>query len=153
VAVAVVAIALVAVGVGAVAVLRPGAGDELMERAGVGVEDPTPSPRASAGDEPPAPPAETVEDAAPTDLALDDSGDTVTLSWTDNSAGVASHHVVGGPPGTTYANLADVAPGETEVRVSGFDVAQDYCFVIIAVLSVDQIARSEETCTDRTGSQ
>ncbi|MDT0302516.1 protein kinase domain-containing protein [Streptomonospora wellingtoniae] len=153
IAVAVVAIGFVVVTVGAVAILRPGLGGDLMEQAGAG-EGPSPAPNGGSGASggpsgPPAPAAGTNPAAAPTGVALDDSGDTVVVTWTDNSGGGASHHVIGGPVGTTPANLADAEAGATEATVSGLNASQEYCFTVVAVLSVDEIARSDEVCTER----
>ncbi|GAA1771143.1 serine/threonine-protein kinase [Streptomonospora arabica] len=153
IAVAVVAIGFVVVAVGAVAILRPGLGGDLMEQAGAG-EGPSSAPEegpgASGGPSgPPAPAAGTNPAAAPTGVTLDDSGDAVVVAWTDNSGGDASHHVIGGPVGTTPANLADAGPGETEATVSGLNTSREYCFTVVAVLSVDEIARSDEVCTER----
>ncbi|WP_017586193.1 protein kinase domain-containing protein [Nocardiopsis ganjiahuensis] len=159
--VTVAAIAFVAVTLGAVAVLRPGAGGDLLEQ----VRQDTPaSPEASddsggsgtdasqnGQSDGPAPPADLIEASAPTDLALEDSGHTVLVSWTDNTDPAAAHQVVGGPEGETPGNLADADPGAAQAGVSGLEPGREYCFIVIAVLSVDEIAPSEQVCTNRTG--
>jgi hypothetical protein len=89
------------------------------------------------------------EGAEPTGVTLDDSGDTVVVTWEDNTGGDASHHVVGGPVGTVPSPLTEVGPGETEARAEGLDADEDYCFTVIAVVSVDEVAYSEQACTAR----
>lgn len=150
---AVAAISLGAVAVGVAAALRPGAGEELAQQV-PGPNDRPPGEEAVEGgeegegtDEEGSP--DVAEHVAPTDVALDDSGDTVEVAWTDNTDGQAVHQVVGGPVGADPVNLADVEIGTSEARVSGLEATEEYCFIVVAVLSVDEIAPSEETCTDR----
>ncbi|MEU3019081.1 protein kinase [Nocardiopsis sp. NPDC007018] len=159
--VTVVAIALVAVALGAVAILRPSAGGDLLRqlrpdavaspeaaRTPGDTAEPSGTGGEASGDT--APPAGLVEDAAPGGVTLDDAGHTVTVSWTDNSDPAAAHQVVGGVVGETPGNLADAEPGSGQARVSGLDPGREYCFIVIAVLSVDEIAPSEQVCTERT---
>ncbi|WP_232833179.1 fibronectin type III domain-containing protein, partial [Nocardiopsis sp. TNDT3] len=152
-AVAASALALATVLVGAVVVLLPLGGGGREQDGSAGAEETQAGPESARGqeDEPPAPPAAVNEEAAPTDVRLEDSGDTVLLTWTDNSGGAVAHHVVGGPVGTVYAPLADVGPGGTRAEVSGLDADEEYCFTVIAVVTVDEVAYSEEACTDRSG--
>jgi hypothetical protein len=58
--------------------------------------------------------------------------------------------VIGGPAGQAPGNLADAEPGAGQARVSGLEPDQEYCFVVVAVLSVEEIAPSEQVCTDRS---
>lgn len=161
--VTVAAIAFVAVTLGAVAVLRPGAGGDLVEQVRQDGSSPeaavSPQEQQSGANSPeegesgaPAPPADRVEEAAPTDVALEDTGHTVVVSWTDNTGPATAHQVVGGPAGESPGNLADAEPGAGQARVSGLDPGREYCFVVIAVLSVDEIAPSEQVCTERSDS-
>ncbi|PWV47210.1 protein kinase [Nocardiopsis sp. L17-MgMaSL7] len=155
--VTVVAIAFVAITLGAVAVLRPGAGGDLIQQlrpeAAATPEEQQPQSGGETGNaespDPPAPPAGLVEDSAPSDVVLEDTGHTVTVTWTDNTDPAAAHQVIGGPAGETPGNLADAEPGSGQAKVSGLDPGRDYCFVVIAVLSVDEIAPSEQACTER----
>jgi hypothetical protein len=82
-------------------------------------------------------------------VEVEDSGGTVVLTWTDNAGEGTPHHVVGGPAGGAYTALAEAGPGAAEARVTGLDAAGEYCFVVIAVLSADEVAPSEEACTER----
>ncbi|APC33513.1 hypothetical protein A9R04_01800 [Nocardiopsis dassonvillei] len=152
-AVAASALVVAAVLVGAVVVLLPPGGGGREQAGYAGAEESQAGPESARGqeDEPPAPPAAVNEEAAPTDVRLEDSGDTVLLTWTDNSGGAVAHHVVGGPVGTVYAPLADVGPGEVRAEVGGLDADEEYCFTVIAVVTVDEVAYSEEACTDRSG--
>lgn len=163
--VTVAAIAFVAVVLGLVAVLRPGVGGDLLAQARTaepvpdasdtpaasGTPDaPAAQPGGSGENEAPPAPALQVEEAAPTDLGLEDSGHTVLVTWTDNTEPAANHQVIGGPAGQTPGNLADAEPGSGQARVSGLEPDQEYCFVVVAVLSVEEIAPSEQVCTDRS---
>ncbi|MFI6575543.1 protein kinase [Nocardiopsis sp. NPDC050513] len=131
---------LAAVAVGVVVVVRSGADP------GPSAADPSASPSDDASD---APRANVVAEAAPTGVELEDSGATVVLTWEDNTGGEAAHHVVGGPLGSVPASLAAVVPGETEAAVDGLDADGDYCFTVIAVVSVDEVAYADEVCTAR----
>ncbi|MEY9214990.1 hypothetical protein NI17_017100 [Thermobifida halotolerans] len=86
----------------------------------------------------------------PTDVRIvADTRDTVTLAWTDNSQGRASYHVVGGPVGTAPGTVAEGEPMTTRVEITGLNSGFDYCFTVVAVVSVDEVAPSENVCTDR----
>ncbi|GAA3970792.1 hypothetical protein GCM10022630_10060 [Thermobifida alba] len=109
----------------------------------------------SAGDGAP-PAASLLPDASrnprwtPTDVRIvADTQDTVTLAWTDNSQGRASYHVVGGPVGAAPGTVAEGEPMTTRVEITGLNPSFDYCFTVVAVVSVDEVAPSENVCTDR----
>ncbi|MFD3684113.1 protein kinase [Nocardiopsis sp. NPDC058631] len=144
------ATAIAVIALGLVAFVYPGPVAELL--ASVGLTEPAEDP-AGAGSAPAdpssAPHAAVSREAAPTDVEMEDSGETVVLTWKDNAGEGAPHHVVGGPAGDTYAALTEVGPGTAEARVTGLDAAGEYCFVVIAVLSADEVAPSEEACTER----
>lgn len=163
IAVAVIAITFLAVTAAAVALLRPGLGGDLVAQLRGAEEQESGAPPAeeNAGEEsgaapqsgeesPPAPPAGDNPDAAPTEVEIvEDSGHEVTLSWTDNTSGAGSHHIIGGQSSAPPENLTDTDPGESEAVLSGLNGGIDYCFTVIAVLSVDEVARSEQVCTSR----
>jgi serine/threonine protein kinase len=134
-------LAVALVGVVAFLLPGPGGGDPDGSEA-------APSAPPSDGESPP-PPAGVAEGAEPTGVTLDDSGDTVVVTWEDNTGGDASHHIVGGPVGTVPSPLTEVGPGETEARAEGLDADEEYCFTVIAVVSVDEVAYSEQACTAR----
>ncbi|MFC6430880.1 protein kinase [Nocardiopsis tropica] len=145
--VAVSATAIVVIALGLAAFVYPGPVAALL--ASVGLVEPGADPAPAPVDPSSAPHAAISREAAPSDVAMEDSGDTVVLTWTDNAGEGTPHHVVGGPAGEAYAALAEVEPGAAEARVSGLDAAGQYCFVVIAVLSADEVAPSEEVCTER----
>lgn len=91
---------------------------------------------------------------APQGVQLTDERVAVTLTWHDPTAGAAAFSVVGAPAGGTAATLANAGKGRTTVRVNGLNPDVEYCFVVVAVLSVDDVARSDQICTQRfaTGS-
>ena len=144
------ATAIVVIALGLVAFVYPGPVAALLASAGLvePAEDPggaVPDP----ADPSSAPHAAISREAAPTGVGMEDSGDTVVLTWTDNAGEGTPHHVVGGPAGDAYAALTEVEPGTAQARVTGLDAAEEYCFVVIAVLSADEVAPSEEACTER----
>jgi hypothetical protein len=88
---------------------------------------------------------------APTLTGLDDGGDTITLTWTDPTAGNLQFVVV--DVTDEYVALATVAAGATTYTVSDVDPTADrYCFRIIGIglanPATDRGA-SEDRCTDR----
>lgn len=88
-------------------------------------------------------------DRAPTDVKLDDKGSSVVISWTDHTGGTAPHYLVGGPEGASPRALTQVEKGVTEATIDALNPDKDYCFTVIAVISVDEVAPSRETCTER----
>ncbi|RCV53244.1 hypothetical protein [Marinitenerispora sediminis] len=119
-------------------------------------EQPAPSPNvstpATAPDMTELPPEAGVNpELAPTgaELALD-TGSTVRISWQDNAQGRAEYYVVGGPLGTTPQTLARAEQYSTQVEITGLNPSVDYCFTVMAIVGVDEIAPSEEVCTDRS---
>ena len=89
-------------------------------------------------------------DLAPTDVRLEDHGSSVVISWTDRTGGTAPHYVVGGPVGTTPHAMTQAEKGVTEVTIDALNPDTDYCFTVIAVISVDEVAPSGQICTDRS---
>ncbi|GAA1785647.1 protein kinase domain-containing protein [Actinomadura chokoriensis] len=73
----------------------------------------------------------------------------VTLTWEDASDGRAAHYVVGGPRGRTPTRLAEAAAGTSKVEISGLNPTVDYCFAVVAVLTIDQVAATKPVCTAR----
>ncbi|GAA2104382.1 hypothetical protein GCM10009780_55650 [Actinomadura alba] len=74
----------------------------------------------------------------------------VGLSWRDRSDGKAAYYVVGGPLGRTPTTLAEVPAGGTKTEISGVNPAANYCFTVLAILDVDQVAAADPVCTKRT---
>ncbi|WP_395105158.1 protein kinase [Actinomadura sp. SCN-SB] len=74
----------------------------------------------------------------------------VVLTWEDASDGAASHYVVGGPRGRTPTRLAEAAAGTAKAEISGLNPTVDYCFAVVAILSIDQVAATKPVCTTRT---
>ncbi|WP_067967150.1 fibronectin type III domain-containing protein [Nocardiopsis trehalosi] len=100
-----------------------------------------------------APPPEASENPlwAPEDVRITaDSLDTVTLAWTDTTQGRASYYVVGGPVGTTSTTLTQGEMLSTQVEITGLNPSFDYCFTVVAVISVEEVAPSQNVCTNRT---
>ncbi|MUL42929.1 hypothetical protein FZ103_17440 [Streptomonospora sp. PA3] len=120
---------------------------------GQAAPDPTAQPRdRESSPVPPSLPPHASENPAlaPTGVRIvADEGDTVSLAWTDNTSGRASYHVVGGPVGTAPSTLAEGERLSTRITITGLNPSFDYCFTVMAVLSVDEVAPSENVCTQR----
>ncbi len=98
----------------------------------------------------PAPSTATIDtDRAPTDVRLDDQGTSVVVSWTDHTGNTAPHYIVGGPQGASPRALTQVEKGIAEVTLDALNPQTDYCFTVIAVISVDKVAPSGQVCTNR----
>lgn len=109
-----------------------------------------PAGDARTGDAPPAAPGPTIAGDPPTDLRLRDNGTTVTVTWTDPTAGTVPFIVAGGRAGQTLGAMATVNPGQTSFTINGLNPQLDYCFTVLAVYSTDRYATSGQVCTTRT---
>ncbi|QKW31913.1 hypothetical protein HUT17_02205 [Nocardiopsis flavescens] len=135
---------------GVVTFLNPGPVAAVLGAVGLMSREEAPPPGAELPEASEVPGAAIDPESAPADVALEDSGEAVVLTWTAApGAESAPHHVVGGPAGDTPASLADAAAGTAEARVEGLDPETEYCFIVIAVLGADTIAHSAEVCTER----
>ena len=97
----------------------------------------------------PTPSVSVAADKAPTDVKLDDKGASIVVSWHDHTGGTAPHYVVGGPEGASPRAMTQAEKGVTEVSIDGLNPKTDYCFTVIAVVSVDEVAPGTQTCTHR----
>ncbi len=91
----------------------------------------------------------TVDGPPPGDLKLRDDSSTITLTWTDPSAGAVPFMVAGGRAGQKLGVMATVDPGQTSYTVNGLNARVDYCFTVLAVYSTDAFATSGQVCTQR----
>ncbi|MFC7331219.1 hypothetical protein [Marinactinospora rubrisoli] len=119
-------------------------------------DDPAPSPNASmpatAPDVTEIPPEAGVNpELAPTGAEISlDAGSTVRITWQDNTQGRAEYYVVGGPLGTTPRTLAGAEQYSSQVEITGLNPSVDYCFTVMAIVGVDEVAPSQEVCTSRS---
>lgn len=88
--------------------------------------------------------------APPTDIRLRDESTTITVSWTDPTAGMVPFVVAGGRAGLKLGALATVERGETSYTVNGLSPRVDYCFTVLAVYDTDSYATSGQACTNRS---
>lgn len=134
-----VAAALVGVllGVGALVAYHLSAGNSGSPKAGGASATPSTAPTASAD-----------PSIKPTNVKLTDHQVSVTLTWTDNTKGKASYLVLGGPIGQTMARVSEAAPTTTR-EIDGLNDTVDYCFRVMAVVTVDDIGVSDSVCTNR----
>ena len=94
-------------------------------------------------------PAAPGTDTAPTGVTLVDEKVTAQLSWHDPTDGVASFAIVGAATGQSMSTMATAPQGSVSVRVNGLNTTVDYCFVVVALTSVEQTGQSTEVCTHR----
>jgi hypothetical protein len=85
---------------------------------------------------------------APRDLKLRDDGASVTLTWTDPSAGTVPFIVAGGRQGA-LRQLQTVGPGTTTYTLNGLNPKLDYCFTVAAVYDTSRVELSDLACTKR----
>jgi hypothetical protein len=114
---------------------------------------PAAAPQAQDSPTPPASPTAvdpSLAASAPSGLKLRDDGDTVTLTWTDPSAGTVPFFVEVGQAGGQLRLYGRLAPGETTYPVVGLNPKLDYCFSVVAVYSTTLLAPSGLVCTRRT---
>jgi hypothetical protein len=92
--------------------------------------------------------APTAASGAPRDLKLRDAGTSVTLTWTDPTAGTVSFIVAGGQQGA-LRRLQVVVPGTTTYTINGLNPKLEYCFTVAAVYGTDRVELSDLACTKR----
>lgn len=85
----------------------------------------------------------------PGDVKLRDNGDHATVTWTDPTNGGVPFIINGGYPGQQSHTYATVPAGTTSYTVNALNVNLDYCFVVIAVYTVDDLVTSDLVCTRR----
>jgi hypothetical protein len=85
----------------------------------------------------------------PTDVRLHDAGATITVSWRDPTDGTVSFLVTGGHPGEQLGVMGRLGPGQNELELHGLSTTLDYCFAVVAVYAVNQLASSTQACTSR----
>jgi hypothetical protein len=88
-------------------------------------------------------------DGAPRGVALADNGGSITLSWTDTTAGTVQFAVVGGPRGAVPKLQKVLPPGTTSLTLQGINTGVDYCFVVMAIVDAQTFARAPQVCTSR----
>jgi hypothetical protein len=85
----------------------------------------------------------------PRDLKLRDEGTTITVTWTDPSAGTVPFIVAGGRSGTALKPLGSVESGRTTFQINGLSSSADFCFLVAAVYSGEHTVPSSPACTTR----
>jgi len=91
-------------------------------------------------------------EGAPTDLKIEkDTGDSVTLVWTDPTGGTLSYVAVQQKTSDEDAQTQQVPPGDTRktVTFTGLDPDRNYCFTVLVVYTVTNLATSDPECTHR----
>lgn len=84
----------------------------------------------------------------PTEVKITDHQTSVILNWTDHTAGKAGYAVVGGPVGVSPRTMSDTAHGNSR-EIDALNSQVDYCFNVMAIMTVDNFAASDRVCTSR----
>ena len=146
----VIAAALLAGLVVAGAAVLPRLGDDDPD--GAGTAAPT-AAAASATTAAPAAPAATPTSAAPaappTDIALRDNRDSVTLEWRYPAGSEGPVLISGGRAGQDQRAFQQLPAGTGNYVVYGLNEGADYCFTVAVVYSVESVASSKSVCTKR----
>lgn len=110
------------------------------------LDDPAPPPAASVAGPSAAP---TLSGEPPGELRLHEEGSTITITWTDPTAGTVPFIIAGGRAGHELRPMTQVSPGDTSYRINGLNPRVDYCFTVAAVYSTSQFGVSGQVCTAR----
>jgi hypothetical protein len=89
---------------------------------------------------------------APTDVRIQtDTGDSVTLTWTDPTGGSQSYVAVRQKTAAEQAQTQSVPPGGATktVTFTGLHPDRNYCFTVLVLYSVSDVATSPPACTQR----
>lgn len=110
-------------------------------------DDQSPPSTPAQGQSPTASPTTAKE--PPSQVRLDDNGTALTLTWADPSDGTAPFIVAGGRAGEQPRAMGQVTPGGTRYVLNGLNPNLDYCFIVVAVYSTDDLLQSDQVCTNR----
>jgi hypothetical protein len=138
---ALVAVAVVAVA-GAAVLLLAAPGRAPGHQAPAGAPSGGPSPTATQF-------ITAAAEGAPQRVRLDDRGTSVTISWTDPTAGTVPFVVTGKSSTGEQLGLRDLRPAITNVTYGSLDPKVNYCFLVTAVYSGTRVAPADWTCTSR----
>jgi hypothetical protein len=94
----------------------------------------------------------TVGGRPPTDVRLRDAGSTIEVTWTDPTDGTVSFVVMGGRADEQLRAMGRLSPAQTRLELHGLNALLDYCFVVVAVYTADEVAPSPQACTSRSRS-
>jgi hypothetical protein len=93
----------------------------------------------------------TVGGRPPTDVRLRDAGSTVEVTWRDPTDATVSFVVMGGRADEQLTAMGRLGPGQTQLELQGLNAQLNYCFVVVAVYTADEVAPSPQACTSRVG--
>lgn len=86
------------------------------------------------------------------DLSIEaDTGESVTLAWTDPTGGQQSYVAVKFDPDTDEPQSQVVQPGvaRKSATFTGLATDRDYCFQVVVIVSATQQGHSPRICTTR----
>ncbi|AGZ44786.1 tetratricopeptide repeat protein [Actinoplanes friuliensis] len=104
---------------------------------------PAPSAAASAA------PSPTGTAVAPAGVTLRDNRDSVSLTWRYPKGSEGPVLISGGRVGQEQRAFQQLPAGTTDYVVYGLNKANNYCFTVAVVYTVDQVAASKAVCTSR----
>jgi len=120
--------------VGAAALLS----DELLK----GRREPTPAPDPTTF-------ITASTEGAPREVRLVDNGTSVTLTWKDPTSGTVQFVIRGQPLQGSPLPLRNAGAGTTTITYAGLVRTTNYCFVVVAVYTTNNVAPAPAVCTTR----
>ncbi|MER5703331.1 tetratricopeptide repeat protein [Micromonospora sp. NPDC002296] len=85
----------------------------------------------------------------PGGFTVRDNQDNIALRWTYPAGATGPVVLAKGQPGQEPRAFETLPPGSTSLLVYGLDRADDYCFTVAVVWSVETVGRTSPVCTDR----
>ncbi|MFI1195546.1 tetratricopeptide repeat protein [Micromonospora sp. NPDC020750] len=85
----------------------------------------------------------------PGGFTVRDNRDNIALRWTYPAGATGPVVLAKGQSGQEPRAFETLPPGSTSLLVYGLDRADDYCFTVAVVWSVETVGRSSQVCTNR----
>ncbi|MFI5896596.1 tetratricopeptide repeat protein [Actinoplanes sp. NPDC051513] len=85
----------------------------------------------------------------PTNVALQDAGTRIKVTWKDPANGSVSFLVAMAQPGQQLKPVGTLGPGQTSYEMNALNPSLNYCFAVVAVYRNNKFATSQQACTDR----
>ncbi|MFF3869134.1 tetratricopeptide repeat protein [Micromonospora sp. NPDC001898] len=127
----------------------PGPVPSVTAPSGSGAPGGGPSGGAPSGGASASPRAAASPGTPPGGFTVRDNRDNIALRWTYPAGATGPVVLAKGQSGQEPRAFETLPPGSTSLLVYGLDRADDYCFTVAVVWSVDTVGRSSQVCTDR----
>jgi hypothetical protein len=95
-------------------------------------------------------PSSGADASPPQRVRLNDERTVVTITWTDPSDGAVPFVILGNRTGEEQRIMGQIPAGTTKYRLNGLNANLEYCFIVVAVYSTDQLVPSGRVCTERS---